>query len=218
MRVFALIAHPRRDSFCHALCEKALTALERAGHRVTLHDLYDEDFDPVLKAEESYTVGDTVEQALSKARDPLIRTHRKEIAEAEGLLVVHPNWWGKPPAMLSGWLDRVLVPGVAYRLATAEGEPDPLLSVRTALILNTSDTPEEREKTVLGDPLQLIWGNCVLPYCGVQQVHRRTFGPVAGSTPQQREHWLLDVEELVARSFSAELPPDERSVSGASPR
>ena len=70
--------------------------------------------------------------------------------------------------MLAGWLDRVLVPGVAYRLKTAEGEPEGLLSMHTALILNTSDTPPDREANVLGDPLQLIWVNCVLPYCGVK--------------------------------------------------
>lgn len=79
------------------------------------------------------------------------------------------------------------MPGVAYRLQSAEGEPDGLLSIRAALVLNTSDTPPEREQGVLGDPLQLIWGQCVLPYCGVQKVERRMFGPVASSSAALRK-------------------------------
>ena len=46
---------------------------------------------------------------------PPIRQHCDEIAEADGIVVVHPNWWGQPPAMLKGWIDRVLRVGVAYR-------------------------------------------------------------------------------------------------------
>jgi len=126
------------------------------GHELVVHDLHDEDFDPVLKADEAYTVGDSIEQVLLKVSDSVLSLHRQEIYKAEGLLIAHPNWWGKPPAILAGWLDRVLVPGVAYRLQTAEGEPEGLLSLNAALILNTSDTPPDREASVLGDPLKLI--------------------------------------------------------------
>ena len=201
MKIQAIVAHPRSDSFCHSIFNRAIATLQKADHEIVIHDLYDEEFDPVLKAEEAYTVGDSIEQVLSKVSDPVLSLHRQEIFQAGGLLIAHPNWWGKPPAMLAGWLDRVLVPGVAYRLQTAEGEPDGLLSMDTALVLNTSDTPPDREASVLGDPLQLIWENCVLPYCGVESVVRRMFGAVAGSTLQQREGWLKEVETLSIDCF-----------------
>lgn len=185
--------------------DRAVTTLQRAGHETVIHDLYAEEFDPVLKADEAYTVGDSIEQTLSKSTDPVVSLHRHEINLADGLLIAHPNWWGKPPAILAGWLDRVLVPGVAYRLESAEGEPEGLLSIRTALILNTSDTPPDREASVLGDPLQLIWENCVLPYCGVNNVERRMFGAVAGSELQQRESWLGEVEQLSNKCFPVAL-------------
>ena len=201
MKIQAIIAHPRTDSFCHALFERAHSMLEGAGHQVSVHDLYAEDFDPILKASEAYTVGDSIENALAKATDPVVQKHREEIVRAQGLLIVHPNWWGKPPAILAGWLDRVLVPGVAYRLGAAEGEPDGLLKIKSAVILNTSDTPPGRETSVLGDPLRLIWENCVLPYCGVEAVSRRTFGPVTGSTAELRQEWLDEAETLVSEQF-----------------
>lgn len=204
MRIQAIVAHPRRYSFCHALFERVVTTLRQSGHDLVTHDLYAEEFDPVLKAEEAYTVGDTIEKALSNSSDPIVNLHRQEIALADGLLVIHPNWWGKPPAILAGWMDRVLVPGVAYRLQSGEGEPDGLLSMQAALILNTSDTPQEREVSVLGDPLHLIWENCVLPYCGVKSVDRRVFGAVAASDRAQRETWLHAVETASKNSFPSE--------------
>ncbi|RWB73356.1 MAG: NAD(P)H dehydrogenase [Mesorhizobium sp.] len=201
MRIFSLIAHPRPNSFCHAISDRARNALSSARHEIVHHDLYAEGFQPCLTAEEAYSVGDTLEQALSRAADPTVRTHRKEIATAEGLLVVHPNWWGKPPAILSGWLDRVLVPGVAYRLASADGLPEGLLSIAKAVIFNTSDTQAEREKADFGDPLDLIWGRCVLPYCGVKAYERHILRPMVGSSDEERLTWLLNVEELSRIAF-----------------
>jgi putative NADPH-quinone reductase len=204
MRILSLLAHPRESSFCHAISGRARKTLSDAGHEVIHHDLYAEGFDPCLKAEEAYTVGDTFEAALSRAEDPIVRRHRADIAGAEGLLVVHPNWWGKPPAILSGWMDRVLVPGVAYRLRTADGLPEGLLAVRAALILNTSDTPAQREENELGDPLEAIWGRCVLPYCGVKAYRRHIFRPVVGSSDDERARWLAEAESFGRAAFGAD--------------
>ncbi len=98
MRIQAIVAHPRPQSFCLAVFERATSTLQRAGHELIIRDLYAENFDPVLKADEAYTVGDTVEQALAKSTDPILSQHRQEIGLADGLLIAHPNWWGKPPA------------------------------------------------------------------------------------------------------------------------
>lgn len=201
MRIFSIVAHPRPGSFCHAISERARNALAADGHSVEHHDLYAEGFDPCLRQEEAYTVGDTLEEALSRAEDPVLLRHRSSIAKANGLLVVHPNWWGKPPAILAGWLDRVLVPGVAYRLETADGLPEGLLSIRKAVIFNTSDTESEREIRDLGDPLELIWGRCVLPFCGVESYERRVFRPVVGSSEERRAGWLSETDSCCRGAF-----------------
>lgn len=203
LNIVSIIAHPRSDSFCHAISETARSTLQTAGHTIIHHDLYAEGFDPCLKASEAYTVGDTFEEALGRLKDPLVQEHRKDIVEADGLLVVHPNWWGKPPAILAGWMDRVLVPGVAYRLETADGCPEALLHLRSAVVFNTSDTEAERERLELGDPLQSIWARCVLPYCGAKDVQRHVFRPVVGSSENQRKDWLNEVEAVCQAAFSA---------------
>jgi putative NADPH-quinone reductase len=200
MRILSLVAHPRANSFCQAISVRAREALIEDGHTIDHHDLYSEGFEPCLAAAEAYSTGETLEQALKHGEDDIVMRHRFEIARAEGLLIVHPNWWGKPPAILAGWLDRVLVPGVAYCLENAAGLPKGLLSIRKAIVFNTSDTNAEREKSDFGDPLELMWGRCVLPYCGVAEYERRVFSPVAGSSEDQRASWL---EEAVSGSRMA---------------
>ncbi|MEU9303485.1 hypothetical protein [Streptomyces sp. NPDC048269] len=93
---------------------------------------------------------------------------------------------------------RVLAPGVAYKLGTAEGEPDGLLKAGRALVLNTSDTPADREENEFGDPMQRIWAACVLPYVGVCDVRRVAFRTVAGSADEEREARLDDARRQAA--------------------
>ncbi|WP_410594910.1 NAD(P)H-dependent oxidoreductase [Amycolatopsis sp. lyj-23] len=199
--VVVLVAHPRPGSFNHALASRVTGTLARAGVPVRFHDLYAEGFDPVLTAEEAYTSGTRAEDFLAAEPDPLVRQHRSELREAGGLVAIHPNWWGKPPAILSGWLDRILVPGVAYRLDDAGGAPESLLSLRRLLVVNTSDTTQERERTLFGDPLDAIWRRCLAPYLGEPEISRLVLRVVADADAAQRAAWLDDVSAEVQRLF-----------------
>jgi putative NADPH-quinone reductase len=197
MKVSILLAHPNPGSFNHAIAQTAADALRGNGHEVRLRDLCAERFDPMLPA---------AELGKDAKLDSVVAQHCREIAEAEGIIIVHPNWWGTPPAVLKGWVDRVLRPEVAYRFVAndkGEGVPLGLLKARTALVFNTANTPDEREKEVFGDPLELFWKRCVFALCGVFEVQRRTFSVVVTSTSAQREAWLGQVREAVTTSFPA---------------
>lgn len=199
--VMLLLAHPRPDSFCHALAERIAVQLALSGHDVRSHDLYAERFDPLVAVDESYTSGETVESYLAREPDPVLARHREELREADGLVVVHPNWWGMPPAILTGWIDRVIVPGVAYRLPDATGTPETLAPLSELFVVNTSDTTPEREAEVFGDPLASIWGRCVPPYLGGPRFTRRVLRPVTDSTSEQREKWLDEVGRMAIETF-----------------
>lgn len=198
MKVTIVLAHPDPKSFNHALATTVARRLSAAGHEVSLHDLYAEGFDPVLLAAE-IPEGASLPESLA--------SHCREVAATDGIVVVHPNWWGQPPAILKGWVDRVMRPGIAYRFLdgdSGEGVPQGLLKARAALVLNTSNTPVEREQAVFGDPLQRTWVDCVFGLCGVSDVRRRVFGVVVTSTPEQRRVWLDEAGELAERCFPAE--------------
>ncbi len=197
MNVLVVLAHPDPGSLNHAIADAAVRAARRAGHDVVFHDLCAERFDPVVAPGETPRDG---------AVDAVVRRHCEELSAADGIVIVHPNWWGAPPAILKGWIDRVFRPGVAYEFAEGdggEGVPAGLLRARAAIVLNTSNTPEERERRAFGDPLEAIWERCVLDLCGVRDVRRRTFRVVVTSTLEQRRAWLAEVEELVAGTFPA---------------
>lgn len=197
MNVLVVVAHPDPASFNHALAGAAVDAARSRGHSVVLRDLHGEGFDPILPSAEFPKDADL---------PPSLRRHCDELAAADGIVVVHPNWWGQPPAILKGWIDRVIRPGVAYAFREGddgEGVPVGLLRARTAVVLNTSNTPPEREREVFGDPLEAIWSRCIFGLCGVDDVRRRTYGVVVTSTPAQRARWLADAAALVAEAFPA---------------
>jgi putative NADPH-quinone reductase len=197
MEVSVILAHPDRRSFNHAIALAACQAMERSGHTVRFHDLCAEGFDPLLPAAELDTTAPP---------SPDIARYCNELQQAEGLVIVHPNWWGQPPAAMKGWIDRVFRPGVAYKFEEGdggEGVPVGLLRAKTAVVFNTSNTPPEREMNIFGDPLDRLWKTCVLGFCGVENVVRENFSVVIVSTPEQRTEWLHRVKEIVDRSFPA---------------
>ena len=196
MKISVILGHPRRGSFNHAIAETVVQTLKTNGHEVAFHDLYQEAFDPVLP---------DVELPKGAVVPALIMRHCDEIAAADGIVIVHPNWWGQPPAIVKGWIDRVIRPGVAYEFKegdSGEGIPVGLLRAKWALIFNTSNTEAKREQDVFGDPLERIWKDCIFGLCGVKHVLRRTFSVMVLSTEQQREAWLDEVRATVGRCFS----------------
>lgn len=113
------------------------------------------------------------------------------------LVVAHPA-----PAILKGWLERVFHPGVAYEYPAGvgpDGIPRGLLRARCAIVLNTSETPWDRELAVFGNPLERIWRDCVFRFCGVQDFERAVFGPMSASTPALRDRWLREARALVEK-------------------
>jgi putative NADPH-quinone reductase len=136
--------------------------------------------------------------------DPVVEAHCRDLASAEAIVIVHPNWWGQPPAVLKGWVDRVIRPDVAYRFEEGdggEGVPVGLLKAKAAVVINTSNTPADREREVFGDPLEAIWRWCIFDLCGVKDVRRRMFSVVVTSTPEQRAGWIEEAKSLCREAF-----------------
>jgi putative NADPH-quinone reductase len=191
MKILVILGHQRPGSFCHAIAQAAIEELQAAGHEVVFHDLYEERFDPIL-AEPEIPKG--------AALEPIVARHCREVVEADGYVVVHPNWWAGPPALLKGWIDRVFRQGVVYEF----GPQGVLgrLKGKKAVVLTTSNTPREDELRLFGDPLENFWKTCVFGFCGVEDFHRRNFESIIMSTPDQRSQWLVDVRRIVRERFA----------------
>jgi putative NADPH-quinone reductase len=198
VQILIILAHPNPNSFNHALANAIRQALSECGHRVAFHDLCAEAFDPLLP------VAEIAPQAEVTS---IIGQHCAELAAADGIVIIHPNWWGQPPAILKGWIDRVFRPGVAYRFEpgdNGEGVPVGLLKARAALVINTSNTPDAREKAAFGDPLERLWRHCVFELCGVGRMERRAFNVIVSSSPEQRRAWLHEAAQIATALFRDE--------------
>lgn len=198
MNISIILAHPDNQSFNHAIAKAAITRIQKNGHRFNYHDLYAEKFDSLLPSHE-------IPANALLPRE--IKTHCDEIESADGIVIIHPNWWGQPPAILKGWVDRVMRPGVAYKFLEGdqgEGIPIGLLKAKAAIIFNTANTPSIRENEVFGDPLQRIWKNCVFDLCGIPAFHREMFSVIVTSTYEMRLSWLRKVGNVISQYFPAE--------------
>lgn len=197
MKVMVILGHPNKGSFNHAIAKTAVETLLNNGHEVFFHDLYEENFDPIISSQE-IPKGASLEEVIEK--------HCNEINNADGIVIIHPNWWGQPPAILKGWVDRVIRSGVAYEFKegdSGEGIPIGMLKAETALVFNTANTPRERELQVFGDPLEALWKNCIFEFCGVKNFYRKMFGVIVTSKLEERQAWLEEVRETVNIHFPA---------------
>lgn len=197
MKILIILAHPNPESFNHAIAARGQSTLQGLGHEVILRDLYAEEFDAML----------TIEELDPQAQLPgKLEAEARLAASVDGIVVIHPNWWAQPPAILKGWLDRVLRVGICYRFGQKEDGtfgPIGLMQAQAAVVFNTANTPQDQEDALYGDPLFNLWKTCVFGFCGIHQFERRNFTSVIMSTPKQRAEWLNEVETVLARQFGS---------------
>jgi NAD(P)H dehydrogenase (quinone) len=194
MKALVVVGHPAPGSFCRAIADRIRETWSAAGCEVRFHDLVEEGFDPRLTAAEARG------QATA---DPLVRRHIDELRGSDLLAVVHPNCWGAPPAIVKGWIDRVFAPDAAYGFIKGVDQGDVpvgLLATKVALVINTGNTPLDREREAFGDPLERMWRDCILTYCGVGEVMRALFGVVATSSEDERHRWLMEAATLAEKA------------------
>lgn len=150
MRALVVHAHPHPASFGAAVYERVLTTLQANGADVDTIDLWAEGFDPRLSAHEHRT------HRVGLAERPAIAAHAELLRRADTLVFVYPTWWAGPPAMLKGWLDRVLCEGVAYTLPEGATRIRPLLrNVRTLVVVTTYGSPRW-VNALQGEPGRLL--------------------------------------------------------------
>jgi NAD(P)H dehydrogenase (quinone) len=111
MKVLLVVAHPCHDSYTHACAAAAVRGLGRAGHTVDTIDLYAVEFRAQMSRREREAY-----ESEQPILDPIVDDHAARLLRAEAIVFVYPTWWSGLPAVLKGWLERVMVPGVGFIL------------------------------------------------------------------------------------------------------
>jgi len=180
--MLVVLGHPRHDSLCGALAEAYADGAREAGAQVQLLRLGELDFDPVLR---SVKAGD---QPL----EPALVAAQQAIAQARHLVFAYPVWWGTMPALLKGFLDRVLVSGFAYRYRKDSPWWDRLLAGRSAELLVTMDAPPWYYRWFDRMPGHWQMRRTVLEFCGIRPVRIASYGAARTATDDRRAAWLAD--------------------------
>jgi putative NADPH-quinone reductase len=135
MKVLYVYCHPLPESFHAAIRREALAGLAEAGHTVDLCDLYAEKFDPVLSPEERRDYHDP------SVNQRHVADYVRRLREADALICQFPVWSFGPPAMLKGWMDRLLMPGVAFDLSVPSNVKPLLENLRRIAGITTYGRP-----------------------------------------------------------------------------
>lgn len=144
MNVLVVYAHPVEGSFCSAVRDRAIAALEASGHSVRVTDLYADGFTPELSEWEH-------EHHLEPDK-PGITGSVDDLRWCDTIVLVYPTWLSSQPAILKGWIDRVWVSGVAYHLPTGSNRIRPLLTNVRRLVVITTHGSSRFVNRLQGEP------------------------------------------------------------------
>lgn len=181
MKKIAIInGHPNKESFNFGVAEAyRLGAIEARAEvkEIVIRDL---SFNPNLQF--GYQKRMELEPDLVKAWEI--------IQWADHLVWVHPVWWGGFPALMKGFIDRLFLPGMAYKYRENSVWWDKLLKGKTARIITTLDQPGWYYRLFFGRPSVNQLRKSILEYCGVKPVKLTYIGVIRNSKDEQRAQWL----------------------------
>jgi NAD(P)H dehydrogenase (quinone) len=194
MKHLILYAHPNPNSFNHAILETTVKALESKGHEVFVRDLYELNFDPVLKG--SDFVG------FQSGQTPAdIKTEQAFITKADVITMIYPIWWTGIPAILKGYVDRVFSYGFAYAYGEG-GNINKLLSGKKGFIINTYGTPKDvYDSTGMTEALKKTSDTGIFDFCGIEVVDHLFFGSVPQVDDEARKDMLRQIENTIHSAF-----------------
>lgn len=184
--ILIINGHPNKDSFNFALADAYLNGVKTTNANVSVITIADLDFDPNLKF--GYQKRMELEPDLQKSWEL--------IQNADHLVWIHPVWWGGLPARTKGFIDRLFLPGMAFRYRKDSVWWDKLLKGKTAHIITTLDQPSIYYWLVYGRPSVNQLKKAVLEFCGIKPVKVTYFGIIKTSDSAQREKWLQKVYKL----------------------
>jgi len=204
-RHVVILSHPDPESFNHSVAKTYCDAVRFAGQDVVLRDLYELGFDPVLKAIER--PGPRHPHPLRDVADELEIIRRSDV-----FVLVYPIWFGSAPAMLKGYVDRVLGAGVVPH-AVQDGAPTSLLGNTRLLSFTTSATTgiwldEQGQQSAL----RTVFDGYLRHAFGMQARKHVHFGHIVEGLSEKfaRQH-LQDVKQQ-AQQTCAEVARDEAAV------
>ena len=183
MKHLVVLAHPRERSFARSVASTYIECVQALGHTVQLRDLYAMNFNPVGGQGEAFT------RPLGEP-PPDIQVEMVHLVAADIVTFVSPVWWIAPPAIMKGWLDRVLRGGgFAYGYGP-HGPRGALVGKRGLVFTSSGSTQREFVDSRKLDAIRVMWGAGTVEFCGMKLLDHLHFGPVGSRGAGRRREAL----------------------------
>lgn len=191
MHHLVIVCHPRPSSFTRAIADTVEAVSKALGHETHCRDLYALGFEPVLRVAD-------LDAMAAGTLSADIRHEQEFLLWADMLTLVYPVWWAGMPAMLKGYIDRVLCPDFVFeRIGNAAGGP---LAGKKVLIFNTSGAPSSvYAGQGMHQAMSTITDTGIFEVCGMEVLHHAFFGGVNAVSDEVRKSYLTDVEAITSR-------------------
>lgn len=186
-KILIINGHPYDKSLCTALAD-AYERGARSGGRAEVKriNLYDLKFDPILH--KGYHEIQELEPDLKMAQEAILWS--------DHIVFVYPTWWLDVPALLKGFVDRIFLPGFAFKYEKNRLLPKKLLAGRTDHLIITMDAPRIYSWLMYGDGMHHAFHKGTLGFCGLKTTGHTFFDRVKNRNEEEIQKWIKKVEHL----------------------
>jgi len=183
-------AHPYEGSYNHAILERLTSEFGRQNESFQVIDLYGDSFNPAFTKEELRLF------ARGEFLDPLVKKYQTMIADSNELIFIFPIWWYNVPAIVKGFLDKVMLKGFAYDEDEQANTSGLLTYIKKVTVITTSTVTKDYLINQSGDPIQGMLINRVFDDlnfdANANWIH---FGEVNVTTDAKRTKFLQELPD-----------------------
>ncbi len=181
MKTLVVFTHPNHQSLSYALLQKVIQGSSENSHITEMQvlDLYEDGFNPALIFNEK-------KRRRNMHTDPKLETYRNQIVWADKIVFVYPIWWGRPPAMLMGYIDKIFVSGFAYK-DKGGYLPEGLLKGKSVVCISTMRGPAHYPLFWLHNAHKVLMKKALFQYVGLKKVKFFEFGRMESPKGGQAE-------------------------------
>ncbi|NOI66278.1 NAD(P)H-dependent oxidoreductase [Vibrio sp. 99-8-1] len=197
MRVLVVFNHPYEGSFCNALLNSVMNGLTSANHDIDLIHLDKDNFDPVMRAKDlqAFALARTEPEKAQQRLDPQVLQYKQRIEQADHIVFIFPVWWELMPALMKGFIDKVIFPGIAYQYKdTGLGMYSLLDNLKGVTMITTMNTPSFAYRLLFGNAIKKAMLLGTFWKIGVKNRKWINYAQVKPASDKKRSRWLNELE------------------------
>lgn len=195
MNTLIVFNHPYEGSYCNAILDSVTRGLQKANHEIDIIHLDKDGFNPVMTAQDLKAFRD------KQPVDTKVIEYKKRLEKADHLVFIFPIWWELMPALMKGFIDKVIFPGVAYDYVNGSNtKMKPLLTnIKGVTVVTTMNTPKVLYRLIFGNAVKKAIMTGTFWKLGYRNRKWISYNMVKQVSDEKRKSWLGKLENTFAK-------------------